>query len=137
MQVREVMTPNVEFVQSDDSLSQAARKMENLDVGALPVATGGELVGILTDRDIVIRAVAKGLDPEKHKVMEAVSEGVVTCEEGEDVKTVADMMEEKQIRRVVVRDRNAKVAGIVSLGDLALRMHREKSGEVLQEVSKS
>ena len=135
MRVKELMTPRIEFVHSDDTIQQAANKMEQFDVGALPVIVGDEVVGMITDRDIVIRSVSHGLDPEKHKVMEAVSEGVVSCKEDDDIKTVADLMEDKQIRRVVVKDREGKVTGIVSLGDLALNIQKETAGEVLKKVS--
>lgn len=135
MKVKELMTPRIAFVHSDDSIKQAANKMEELDVGALPVIIGDEVVGMITDRDIVIRSVSHGLDPEKHKVMEAVSEGVVSCKEEDDVKTVVDLMEDKQIRRVVVKDEAGKVTGIVSLGDLALNVQKETAGDVLKKIS--
>lgn len=135
MKVKEVMTPNVEFVRSDDSIQQAARKMEELNVGALPVVVGEELVGIITDRDIVIRSVAQGLDPEKHEVLEAVSEGVVSCSEEDDIETVSGLMRENQIRRIVVKNGQEKVSGIVSLGDLAVNIQKESAGGILKEVS--
>jgi CBS domain-containing protein len=135
MKAKDIMTPHVELIHSDDSIKKAARKMEELNVGALPVAAGGEVVGIITDRDIVIRSVAQGLDPEKHKIMEAVSEGIVSCHEEDDLKTVADIMERNQIRRVIVKNQEANVTGIVSLGDLATNIHKEMAGEVIKEVS--
>lgn len=136
MKVKEVMTPNVEFVDSNDSIKQAAEKMKELNVGALPVKTADEIVGMLTDRDIVVRSVAQGLDPEKHKVIEAFSEGIIACKEEDDIKDVAQLMEDRQIRRVVVKDNQEKVTGIVSLGDLAVNIENRMVGEVLKEVSK-
>jgi CBS domain-containing protein len=109
--------------------------MQKLNVGALPVIVGEEVVGIITDRDIVIRSVAQGLDPEKHKVMEAVSENIFSCKEEDDIKVAAKLMEDQQIRRVVVKNREEKVIGIVSLGDLAVNIQKEMAGEVLKKVS--
>ena len=134
MQAKDVMTRQVEGVRSDDSIQQAAAKMEELNVGALPVIAADEVVGMITDRDIVIRSVAQGLDPEKHKVMETATEGVVSCNEEDDVSIVVKLMEDNQIRRVLVKD-NGKVTGIISLGDLAVQIQKDKAGEALKEVS--
>jgi len=135
MKVKEVMTRDVEFIDSNDSIKQAAEKMKKLNIGVLPVKTGDEMVGIITDRDIVVRSVAQGLDPEKHKIIEAFSEGVIACKEEDDIKEVAQLMEDRQIRRVVVKDDQEKVTGIVSLGDLAVNIANKLVGEVLKEVS--
>ncbi len=135
MKVKELMTRDVEFVDTNDFIKQAADKMKALNVGVLPVKTGDEIVGMLTDRDIVVRSVAQGLDPAKHKVIEALSEGVISCNEEDDIKAVAQLMGERQIRRLVVRDNQDKVVGIVSLGDVALKMANSLVGEVLKEVS--
>jgi len=135
MKVKEIKTPKVAFVRSDDSIKQAALKMEELGVGALPVVVGEDVVGMLTDRDIVIRTVAQGLDAETHKVADALTEGVVSCKEGDDVGTVVDLMEKEQVRRVVVKDEQQNVTGIVSLGDLALNIQKEMAGEALKGVS--
>lgn len=135
MKVKEIETPKVAFVRSDDSIKQAALKMEELGVGALPVVVGEDVVGMLTDRDIVIRTVAQGLDAETHKVADAFTEGVVSCKEGDDVGTVVDLMEKEQVRRVVVKDEQQNVTGIVSLGDLAVNIQKEMAGEALKGVS--
>jgi len=135
MKVKEVMTRDVEFIDSNDSIKQAAEKMKKLNIGVLPVKTGDEMVGIITDRDIVVRSVAQGLDPEKHKIIEAFSEGVIACKEEDDIKEVAQLMEDRQIRRVVVKDDQEKVTGIVSLGDLAVNIANKLVGQVLKEVS--
>ena len=134
MQAKDVMTRQIEGVRSDGSIQQAAAKMEELNVGALPVIAADEVVGMITDRDIVVRSVAQGLDPEKHKVMEAATEGVISCNEEDDVSIVVKLMEDNQIRRVLVKD-NGKVTGIISLGDLAVQIQKDKAGEALKEVS--
>lgn len=134
MKVREIMTPDVEFVSSEDSVKTAAQKMEALNVGALPVKIGEEAFGMITDRDIVVRTVAQGLDPEKHKVMESASEGIVSCNEDDDVEKALKLMEDKQIRRLIV-EKDQKVRGILSLGDLAVKVQNQAAGEALKEVS--
>ncbi len=135
MKAKELMTPNIEFIGSDVAIKDAAKKMKELDVGALPVNIGDETVGMITDRDIVIRAVAQGFDPEKHKVREAVSEGIISCNEDDEIETIADLMEDQQIRRILVKDAGGKITGIISLGDLAVKIQNEKTGEVLKKVS--
>jgi CBS domain-containing protein len=136
MKVNELMTQKVEFIDADATIQETAEKMKELDVGALPVVISDETVGMITDRDIVIRVVAHGLDPEKSHVSDAITEGVVFCNEADDIKYVARLMENKQVRRVLVKDNEGNVSGIVSLGDLAINANLQLSGEVLQEVSK-
>jgi CBS domain-containing protein len=137
MQLREVMTKTIENIAPQASLAEAAQRMKSLDVGALPVCEGDSLIGILTDRDITIRAVAEGCDPNITPVWQAMTREVCSCRDDEDVKRAAEIMEEKQIRRLMVCDRDQHPIGIVSLGDIATRAHDQKmSGEVLEEVSK-
>jgi CBS domain-containing protein len=137
MQLREVMTKKIENIAPQASLAEAAQRMKSLDVGALPVCEGDSLIGILTDRDITIRAVAAGCDPNVTPVWQAMTREVCWCRDDEDVKRAAEIMEEKQIRRLMVCDGDQHPVGIVSLGDLATRTHDQKmSGEVLEEVSK-
>jgi CBS domain-containing protein len=127
MKVKEAMRPHVEFVRSSDTIKQAAEKMKEQNTGALLVILGEEAVGILTDRDIVLRSAAQGLDPEKHTIIEVFSEGIVSCREEDDISVVVDLMQEKQIRRVIVKDKEGKVVGIISLDDLAAKIQREAS----------
>jgi CBS domain-containing protein len=136
MKVRDLMTQKVEFINADATIQETAEKMKELDVGALPVIIADETVGMITDRDIVVRVVAHGLDPEKSHVSDAITEGVTFCNETDDIKYVARLMEDRQIRRVVVKDGQGNVNGIVSLGDLATSAGQQLSGEVVQEVSK-
>jgi len=138
MQVKDVMTRNAECVRPDSSLQEAARKMKSLDVGPLPVCgEQDKLVGMLTDRDIVVRAVAEGLDARTAKVRDAMSEGVSYCFEDDDVQAAARQMQEKQIRRLVVLNRDKRLVGIVSLGDLAVQSggDRHVAGKTLERVS--
>lgn len=136
MKVRDVMTPHVEVVGPDATLKEAAEKMSRLEVGPLPVCEKERLVGMLTDRDITIRAVAVGRDPNLTRVREAMTPEVVYCFEDQDVETAAQMMEMRQIRRVPVLNRGNRLVGIVSLGDLAVETgNRTFAGETLEHIS--
>jgi len=136
MKVRDVMTPHVEVVGSDASLKEAAEKMSRLEVGLLPVCEKERLVGMLTDRDITIRAVSVGCDPNLTRVREAMTPEVVYCFEDQDVEMAAQMMEMRQIRRVPVLNRGNRLVGIVSLGDLAVETgNRTFAGETLEHIS--
>jgi len=136
MKLRDVMTREVEVIGPDTSLMEAAEKMRALDVGALPVSEGaGKVLGILTDRDIVIRAVAQGRDPRMVKAREVMTTGVEYCQVDDDIRDAADHMREKQIRRILVLDDDKKLVGIVSLGDLAVDANRRLAGKALEEIS--
>jgi len=139
MKVRDVMTARPECVSPEDTLQQAARKMKDLDVGPLPVCGENDrLVGMITDRDIVIRCVAEGQDPRTARVRDAMSEGISYCFEDDDVAEAARQMKEKQIRRLVVLNRDKKLVGIVSLGDVAVQTGGEggTAGKTLEAVSR-
>ena len=138
MLIKEIMTHNVEVVGPDDTLQQAARKMRDLDIGPLPVCDGQRLVGLLTDRDIAVRAVAEGLDPKTAVVSDAMSPQVAYCFDDQDVREAARLMKDKQIRRLPVMSRANQLVGIVSLGDLATETSQGgQSSEVLKEVSQA
>jgi CBS domain-containing protein len=137
MKIKDVMTKAVETVRPDQTLQEAAAKMKSLDVGPVPVCENDRLVGMLTDRDIVVRAAAEGRDVRTTKVREAMTPDVVVCNEEDDVKDAAQTMKDRQIRRLVVVDDQKRLRGIVSLGDIAVDTSDEKmSGRVLEEVSK-
>ena len=136
MLLRDMMTAHIEDIPADATLVQAAEKMKLLDIGAIAVRENDRLVGMITDRDIAVRAVAEGRDPRKVPVREAMSRDIVFCYEDQSVETAAKLMEEKQIRRLPVFDRNDRAIGMVSLGDLAVRNHDDRlSAEVLERVS--
>lgn len=132
------MTPHVEVIQPDVTVQEAAEKMSQLDVGLLPVCDGNQLIGMLTDRDITVRATAKGYNPTMTPVREVMTTEVVYCFEDQDVEIPAQMMERRQIRRVPVVNRAKQLVGIVSLGDVALETgNRDLSGETLEGVSEA
>jgi CBS domain-containing protein len=136
MKLKEIMTQEVEIVHTDDSVQTAAEKMRYRDIGFLPVYDGEQLIGVLTDRDIVIRAMAEGVDPKKSLRQDWITKPVVSCYDDQDVDEAARLMEEHQIRRLVILGRDdERIVGVVSLGDLAKNVDDKKSGEVLQEVS--
>jgi len=138
VKVKEVMTRNVELVQPNDSLMLAAQKMRDRDIGFLPVYEGDELIGVVTDRDIAVRAIAGGMNPDAILGREIVTSPVVYCFEDQSVEDAARLMSQNQIRRLVILDRNNnQPVGVVSLGDLSGILNEKTSGKVLQSVSPS
>lgn len=136
MQVFEAMTPEVTTVSPDTTLTEAARLMKENGIGPLPVCDGERLVGMLTDRDITIRATADGMAPGSTLVRQVMTPEVVCCFEGDDVRQAAEIMQRKQLRRLLVVDSDGRLSGIVSLGDIALQTGDEQlSGETLERVS--
>ncbi len=135
MQLKAIMTSPVATVAPETSLAEAAKKMLALDIGVLPVATGQTIVGIVSDRDITIRGVAKRMDPDRTPVRDIMTKDVFTCQASVDVKEACDLMEEKQVRRLVVVDGSDTPVGVVSLGDIARHLRLEESGDVLKKIS--
>ena len=136
MQIREVMTRGVEVIRPDATLQEAAAKMDALNVGPLPVCDGDRVLGMITDRDITVRATAAGHDPKTTRVQDAMTQDVVYCFEDQDVQEAVRVMQEKQIRRMLVLDRDKRLVGIVALGDLAVEARGEQAaGQVLEGVS--
>ena len=137
-QLKEIMTPSVEVVSPNATAADAARKMLYLDVGAVPVCDGDRLLGMITDRDLVLRVMAISRDPAQARVSEAMTAGLVFCFEDEEAEVAAELMVQKQIRRLPVLSRTKQLVGIVSLGDLAVDgLDPQMSGTVLHEVSDS
>jgi CBS domain-containing protein len=136
MQLKDIMTPGVEVVSPQATLQEAAQKMKQFDIGPLPICDGEQLVGMLTDRDITVRAVAEGWDPQTTSVQKAMSPDLVYGLEDQDIQDAARLMEQYQIRRLPVVNRNKRLVGIVSLGDLAVGgTDQSLAGEVLEQVS--
>ena len=136
MELRDIMTRNVEVISGDASLKEAATKMKTIDVGFIPVCDGDRLQGILTDRDITIRATADGRDPTKTKVADVMSTDVAYCLEDQEVDEAVSLMEARQIRRLPVLNLDKHLVGIVSLGDIAVHAgDRDMAGETLEEIS--
>jgi CBS domain-containing protein len=136
MQVFEAMTPDVVRVTPDVSLMEAARTMKDLDIGPLPVCEGDRLLGMVTDRDITVRATAEGRDPRETPVSDVMTMDVVCCHEADDIRSAAKLMQDAQLRRLLVVNDAGKLVGIVSLGDIVLQTGDEKlAGKTLEKVS--
>lgn len=137
MKLSEIMTREVVILQPDDSLQSAAKKMRDHDIGFLPVCDGETLLGVLSDRDITIRALADGMDVNIMLGRDLMTAPVIYCFEDQDVNEAARIMEENQIRRLVVVSRDDKrLVGVISLGDLARNGTAQLSGKVLRKVSR-
>ena len=117
--VSDVMTRDVRSMSPTDTLALAAQAMEALNVGVIPVCEGGKLVGMVTDRDIVVRGVAQGLDAKTTRLSEVMSANVRTARENDNVDEVLNAMAENQIRRMPVVDGQDRLIGILSIGDIA------------------
>lgn len=117
--VSDVMTRNVRSLGPDDSVASAAKAMDELNVGVIPVCTGGKLLGVVTDRDIVVRSVAKGLDSNTTLLADVMSESVQTAQADDDLDDVLNQMGDSQIRRLPVVDAGGQLIGIISIGDIA------------------
>jgi CBS domain-containing protein len=136
MQLKDFINYRVEMIQPTDTLQEAAEKMRYLDVGSMPVCEGQHLIGVITDRDITIRATAKGQDPTKTEVREAMTADVVYCLETQQAEEAAKMMQEHQIRRIFVVNENDELVGVTSLGELAtVTGDRALVGETLERIS--
>ena len=140
MKVSEIMSTPIEEIMDNDTVIRAARKMRDLDVGVLPVKSEGNvLAGILTDRDIVIRAIAEELDPEKTLVSDIMTSGVISCPADQTADDAADVMADAKVRRLLVVDDDDEnsVVGIISLGDVALKgTGRETAGATIDKISR-
>ena len=127
MEVSELMNRYVDFIEADALISEAATLMGELDVGALPVGTAENLVGIVTDRDILYRAVARGLDCSKVRVQDVLSSPAITCSEEDDLQTVMDLMATHHVRRLPVRSPDGPISGWITLADLSRKLLIESS----------
>lgn len=134
MKISEVMTPNPKTVTLEDDIQVAARIMRDEDTGAIPVVEDGRLVGIVTDRDIVIRAVADG--DFNCTIDDIVSDDVVCATPDMSTAAGSELMSEHQIRRLPVVDSDDRLVGIVSIGDMAVKEGRDnRTGETLEQIS--
>ena len=124
MNIKDIISFEPMFIGPDATLVEAAEDMKSLDVGILPVCENDRLVGTVTDRDITVRAVAEDRDPQTTKVHDVVSNKIVYCFDDQNVEDAAELMEKNQIRRLAVLDRENRLVGIVSIGDLAARTHQ-------------
>lgn len=134
MHVSEVMSHPVRIADPTDTLQQAAQLMAQLDAGSLPVGENDRLIGMVTDRDIAIRGDGRGCDPTRTVVRDVMTKEILYCFEDEDIDRVADNMAMLQVRRLPVLNREKRLIGIVSLGDLARRTPSQTAGDTLRDV---
>ena len=135
MKLRDLMTKNVRTCKMDDPVTEAARIMSEVNCGAVPVVNNGRLVGMVTDRDIVLRVVAKGTDAKNARCGDICTRDVTHCTPDTDAHEAADLMSRKQIRRLPVVENDALV-GIVALGDMAtVNIHVNEAGQALSQIS--
>jgi CBS domain-containing protein len=134
--VREVMTTRPRSVTPQTPLSEVAKLMEADDVGAIPVVEGDRLVGIVTDRDIVVRAIAKEKDPRGMPAGEVSSRELVTVDPDDDLSDALKLMAQYQVRRLAVIEEDDRLVGVVSQADVAVHAKEKDAGEVLEEISR-
>ena len=136
MQLSQILTREVETIRPDTSAREAAQRMRSMDIGALPVCDGRRLLGMVTDRDLAIRVLAEGRDPNATQVQDAMTPDVAYAFEDDDVQRAADIMKDRQIRRLPVVDREKHLVGIVALGDIATTGQDRLSGDALEQISR-
>jgi CBS domain-containing protein len=136
MKVSEVMTRDVQTIRPDQPVQQAASFMLSADAGSIPVIDGERLIGMITDRDIAVRGIAKGYGPDT-PVRELMTDDVICARDSDDIEDVASKMSEAQVRRLPVIDENQRLCGIVSLGDLSREADDDCASEALEGVSES
>jgi CBS domain-containing protein len=134
--VREAMTSNPRTVTADSSIAEAARLMRDEDTGIAPITEGQRLVGVVTDRDIAIKVVAEGKDPEATKVTQVASRNLVTVDAEQDLDEALDLMAQHQLRRLPVVEEDDKVVGILAQADIAQHADASRTGKVVEEISK-
>ncbi|MCR6656894.1 MAG: CBS domain-containing protein [Opitutus sp.] len=135
MKTREMMTKGTHSVAPTSTVVEAAGLMRLHDIGVVPVVDNGVIVGMLTDRDIVVQAVADGADLSRTLVRDVMSTGSISVREDQEVEEAVALMQRYQVRRLPVLDRAGKLVGIISLGDIAVDVHAGLSGTVLKDVS--
>ena len=136
MKVRDVMSKDLQVARPGDTVRDVAARMASGDFGFMPVADGDTLIGTVTDRDLVIRALAQGAATSA-PVVEYITRDPHTAFADDDLKTVLDAMSAKQIRRLPVLDKDSRLVGVVSLGDLSTRVKEKYAGEALEDISRS
>jgi CBS domain-containing protein len=135
MKVSEAMTRDVRVASPEETIRQAAKTMASLDAGVLPVGENDHLIGMITDRDIAIRGIAQGKGP-KAKVRDVMTEDVKYCFDDQEVEEVTRNMADIQVRRLPVLNRDKRLVGILSLGDIALSTDGQGAGDALCGISR-
>ena len=135
MKIRDVMTRDVHLARPGDTIQAVAERMARGDFGFVPVAEGDRLIGAVTDRDLVVRALAAGAAPTA-PIVEYITRDPHTVLDTDDLKSVLDLMGSRQIRRAPVVDKHGRIVGVISLGDLSTRVKERYAGEALESISR-
>lgn len=135
MEIAAAMHRHADWASADTPVSEVAKMMQKDDIGAIPVGKDDKLIGMITDRDIALRVVAAGRDPQKTTAEEIMTKGIVYCRTTETVEDAIHLMDQKKIRRLPVIDDNKRLVGMLSLGDISHAVSRELSGELLHAVA--
>ena len=135
MIVRDVMTVAVKMVRPDTAISDVAKLMRDQDIGAVPVVENEKLIGMVTDRDIVVRAVAEARTPNRTTARSVMSERMLYCFADQNIEEVLDNMGDQQVRRLAVVDRDKRLVGVVSIGDLSMNAQPDRAGQSLSQIS--
>jgi CBS domain-containing protein len=134
--IRNAMTSNPCSIDAGKPVAYAAKMMRDEDVGIAPIVEGDRLVGVLTDRDIAVRVVAEGLDPERVKVFEVASRDVVTLDPGQDLDEALRLMARHQVRRPPVVEEDGRLVGVVAQADVATEADERRTGKVVEQISR-
>jgi CBS domain-containing protein len=136
MKIKEVMTKSADIIDPSASIIEAAKLMAKNNYGFLPVCDGQKIIGVITDRDIVVNGIAKAINPEEAIVKDIMTGKVLYCYENDAVQEVASLMEEEQVRRLIVLDDNKKIVGVVSLGDIVTKQDQQEiNSNLIKAVS--
>ncbi|VFU07408.1 CBS domain-containing protein [Methylocella tundrae] len=135
MKIKKIMHKGVEWVSPDTPVTALAKKMQQLDIGAIPIGENDRLIGMVTDRDITVRGVANGKDLSGLTARDVMTAGIIYCRDNEDVDDVARIMESKQVRRLPVIDANKRMVGMISLGDVSHAASQKIAADVTRAVS--
>ena len=135
MKVKDMMHKGAEYVAPNAKIQVIAKKMRDYDVGAIPVCEGGKTIGMVTDRDIAVRALANGKDLSKLEAKDVMSKNVIFCRDSEEAEDALRIMEDNKIRRLPVLNEAKKLVGMVSLGDISHALSQDLTGEVTKAVS--
>ncbi len=133
--IKDVMSKDFKFITPDQTIQEVAAQMRDGDFGFMPVGENDRLIGMVTDRDITIRCCAAGKDPAKTKVRDVMTPKTFYCYDDQSVEEICDNMSEIKVRRLPVVNREKRLVGVVSLGDVSQACHRAKTGDALQEIT--
>jgi CBS domain-containing protein len=136
MKVSEIMSTNVECFPPEAGIKELAIKMKTLDVGFIPICENDRLAGTVTDRDLVLRGIAEGRDINSTRARDVMTNDIFWCFEDEDVKAVAKKMREREVRRLLILNRDKRLVGVVSLGDIS-QVEEKASGQTLHNITEA